>query len=155
MAANPDYYDACVMMLHYLEPKWHGSEELLVGFGKACFNSKNWQSKIPTLIAEAHFRVVRGQKSDYLSRYLRTDEVRDEIKTAYDEYLARKPMDVLERCKYAGLCYNCGLLRDCTEQFQAIGDNLVADNIWFSVGSLQFMRNNSYKWFPPSKLTPK
>lgn len=148
MKANPGNYDACSNLLDYLEPKWHGSREVLVGFGRSCLRSNNWPSKIPLLIAEAHLRAIGSAPLSEWARYTHTDQVRDDINSAYEEYLKREPEDDIERAKYAAFCYQTGQLRKCSEQFQRVGDGLFGNNL-FTLEALERMRERSYRAFPP------
>ena len=42
MALDPNNYEACQSKLDYLQPKWHGSREDMLEFGRTCVASETW-----------------------------------------------------------------------------------------------------------------
>jgi hypothetical protein len=130
MRADGNCRDACLDKLDWLDPKWHGSREELLAFGRACRDSKNWQMQIPLLLGDAHYRVARQLSEDERREYLGTEEVWRDIKGVYDEYLEHVPGDKGVRSQYAGLCYMCGKYPEAYAQFQAVGGNPIGSTIF-------------------------
>ena len=125
MEADGDNYDACMAKLNWLEPKWHGSVEDLIAFGRACRDTKNWRAKLTTVVGVAHRHVMPYLEGEAQERYMRSPEVWNDIRPAYEEYLKHVPSDNQVRSEYAGLGYLCGQAKKSYEQFQALGENVV------------------------------
>jgi tetratricopeptide (TPR) repeat protein len=136
MKADPDNYEACDQLMDYLDPKWHGSAEAVVGFGRSCRDSKNWRSRIPLLVADAHLRAVMFKSPNDQRRYLHSQPVWDDIKGVFEEYFSHCPDDNAERCRFASYCYYCGKFDICAEQFLLAGDNVIP---FFLVGEAQML----------------
>ena len=58
MKANGDDRSACWTKLDWLDPKWHGTPEEMLAFGRACRDTKNWRTGITLLVADAHWRIA-------------------------------------------------------------------------------------------------
>jgi tetratricopeptide (TPR) repeat protein len=56
---NPDYYDAFDAKLYYLEPKWYGSQEDMLEFGRECVASKKWGGHVPLILRDAHEKILK------------------------------------------------------------------------------------------------
>jgi TPR repeat protein len=148
MKADPDNQEACANLLDYLDPRWHGTPEALIAFGRACMRSNNYRSKIPLLIVDAHYRAILFNDPNEWNRYLHTEAVWKDVKSVYDEYFKYNPDDVGERCKFATMSYHCGKYKISSEQFQLAGPNL-ASNSAFSNSEMMEARNAVYLSFPP------
>jgi hypothetical protein len=114
---------ACEQKLDWLDPKWHGSLEDMMAFGRACRDTKNWESGITLLLADAHFRASVHMTKQEQIKYLHSQEVREDIKNVYEEYLKHYPGDNAERSRYAAYCFVCGLYTESDKQFKILGDN--------------------------------
>jgi hypothetical protein len=125
MSANGASRDACAVKLEWLSPRWHGTREELVAFGRACRDTKNWRSGIPLLVADAHLD-IRDQlpSEDARNQYMRSDDVWFDIATAYTEHLKHFYTDYSARSRYAVLSYWCGRYQESHRQFLLIGNNL-------------------------------
>ena len=126
MEADGDNQAACDAKMDWLDPKWHGSVEEMLEFGRACRDTKNWRAGLTLLLPDAHHRAVlvpapRSVKFQYFA----APAVWDDVRSAYDEYLGHYPKDYVERSQYAVLCYLCGKHDESHRQFVAVGDNLV------------------------------
>jgi hypothetical protein len=93
MKADPNNRDACLAMIEYLEPKWHGSMEEMMAFGRACGATKNWRSGIPLLLPDSYrraaFYVDEAKRKDFLA----SPAVYSEIAKLFTEYLQQRPND--------------------------------------------------------------
>jgi hypothetical protein len=123
MKADPDKYGACLTKLDWLDPKWHGTPEEMLAFGRQCRDTKNWRGGIPLLCADAHWRIacMPGQNQN---TYLALPEVWADIKSVYDEYLKHHPDNHTARSKYATFCYLSTHFREAEVQYVALGDHL-------------------------------
>jgi DNA-directed RNA polymerase subunit RPC12/RpoP len=131
MQADPYNLLACQNMMDYLDPKWGGSQEKLLAFGRACRASGNIVSGITTLIGDAHIRAVTAWPKDAHDEYMHSEEVWKEIKGAFDEHFARVGIrNSYEGCRHAVFCYLCGKYDLAKEQFDILGDNLHSTQIF-------------------------
>jgi hypothetical protein len=120
MAADPDNYDACTRKLYYLEPKWHGSADAQIAFGKECRRTENWRGRIPLVLLDAYSAV--GEAAGNRATYLCRDEVWADVRSLYEQELALFPGRLQERARFAQLA---GLLLKWDEvdrQCQVLGD---------------------------------
>jgi hypothetical protein len=142
MRADGDRYAACLTKLDWLDPKWHGTAEEMLAFGRACRATKNWRAGITLLVGDAHQRYASSLGPAGRSQYLGRPEVWSEIKAVYDEYLVHHPNNDVARSKYAALAYLGGHHYEAYIQFKVLGDRLTT---WpsfpnFPLESLKRMR---------------
>jgi hypothetical protein len=123
MKADCDQRDACWSKLDWLDPKWHGSPEEMLAFGRQCRDTKNWRAGIPLLCADAHWRIacMPGEDTD---KYLALPGVWADIQSVYDEYLKHHPENHTARSKFATFCYRSAHYREAEVQFVALGNHL-------------------------------
>lgn len=124
MKADPDNREACEYVIEHLDPKWQGTPESILSFGRACRDSKNWRAGITLLIADAHVRASQAMQKTEKDRYLA--HICPEIDKVYDEYFSHKPGDKAERCRYATFLYYCQRNDKAAEQFALAGDPPIA-----------------------------
>jgi hypothetical protein len=125
MTADGNNIHACLAKLDWLDPKWHGSWDEMVAFGRACRDTKNWRMGITLLVAEAHERARWRFATDAERyKYMSSTEVWDDIRTVYTEYLKHYPLDHQARSQYAAYCYLCGRYLLSHHQFLIVGENL-------------------------------
>jgi len=125
MKADGNKHDACWSKLDWLDPKWHGTAEEMLAFGRQCRDTKNWSAGITLLCADAHNRHsnrLGAGKGDYLA----SPEVWPDITSVYDEYLKHFPEDHTARSKYASLAYASRHYLEAHAQFEKLGDNLTS-----------------------------
>jgi hypothetical protein len=120
MTANPDNYDACKAKVYYLEPKWHGSPEEMLEFGRECLRGGNWKARLPLILPEAHEALAvynRGNPDAYFT----APGVWQDIQAAYEPYLNACPKASLDRSRYAFLACRCGQWEVAHRQFVQLG----------------------------------
>ncbi len=129
MKADGNNLEACRIMRNFIEPKWFGTAEEMLAFGRACRDTKNWRAGITLLLADAHCHA-----SHYLpsatekANYMKSKEVIQDIWAVYTEYLQYRPNDNSVRSRFAAFCYLCSCYKEAHEQFQIVGDNLAWDH---------------------------
>src|SRR5262249_42031814 len=128
MKADSANLEACKVMMTYLEPKWYGSVQELVAFGRACRATNNWRAGITLLAADAHFRSTRGMTPEQTGKYYYSPEVIGDIWAVYTEYLRHFPKDHMARTRFAVYCYNSARIDEANRQFLLLGDNLSWDD---------------------------
>jgi hypothetical protein len=125
MSADGNNINACRAKLDWLDPKWNGSEEEMLAFGKACRETGNWRMGITLLAAEARHRAMARLSTDAAkSAYMRTAVVWDDFHSVYSEYVKHYPLDYAARSRYAAYCYLCGRYEESNRQFLVVGENL-------------------------------
>jgi hypothetical protein len=124
MKANSDNREACWSKLDWLDPKWHGTPEEMLAFGKACRDTKNWNTGITVLACDAHRRYMSMLPVNARWQYISSPEVLNEIKSIYDEFLKHHPIDYVERSKYASILAQARQFPEAHAQFEILGDRL-------------------------------
>jgi hypothetical protein len=130
MEADGDNHQACNTMMEWLDPKWHGSREEVLAFGRACRDTKNWRAKITLLGADAHMRAVHLLPHAEFKQYMAREEVWEDIKAIYEDYLSHRPDDAQTRSAYASCCYVCNRMEESAHQFDLLGDKLTGTNAY-------------------------
>lgn len=123
MTANPWNHDAVNRKLYYLEPKWHGSEQDMLAFGRECFDSTNWGGTIPLYLVDAHQKVAgyRDNQEDYYQ----TPGVWKDIKDSYDLYFKNHSEDYFRRSVFAKWAITCDQPEHAYQTLKDLGTNVV------------------------------
>ena len=95
-------------MLDYLDPRWYGTEEEMLAFGRECAASGQWESNTPLLVVEAHCRLMKCLPAPQRERYFKNDEVWNDLRSVFEELLARRPNDRQHESQFAYFCHLCG-----------------------------------------------
>lgn len=120
MKANSDNLVACGRKLEYLQPRWHGSWQEVLAFGRGCRATKNWEGGLPFILEAAHFSLAgRSEKSPYL----RQRGVWEEIQPLYKAYLKLHPESHYNRAMCALWAYRCGHYKEADHLFQQLDDD--------------------------------
>ncbi|MEO8034196.1 MAG: hypothetical protein ABI837_07160 [Acidobacteriota bacterium] len=117
---DPGRYQIYAQKLHYLEPQWYGSPQEMVAYGRELLALKQWNLKVPFLLALAHFELAQHYE-DPSAYYKESPQTCADIRTMYDGYLKLYPGAAYERSAYALTLYNCGDYAAATRQFKALG----------------------------------
>jgi hypothetical protein len=120
MEANPDNLDACKKKMYYLEPKWHGSPEDMVGFGRQLLAGGNWEALLPYELIEAHVTLAGYREKDE-EEYYKNPEVWKDVKAVYDACLKIHPDSARDRTWFAKLACWCGQYAESSRQFELLG----------------------------------
>jgi hypothetical protein len=124
MKADGNNKAACEAKMEWLDPKWHGTTEELLAFGRACRDTKNWRAGITLLGPDSHRRAALRRPEDEKPSYMHSKEVWNDIKAVYEEYLQHNPHDFEERSFYAAYCFMCRQYVESDKQFKIVGDDL-------------------------------
>jgi hypothetical protein len=117
MEANPHNLAACLAKMDYLFPKWHGSREDVLDFGRECVEKGDAKDRLPTVLLAAHLDLSKyyGENAAY---YLRPG-VWNDIQLVYDKLLAdpaRPKTDPegfrADRGSYLSFAYGCHQWKD-------------------------------------------
>lgn len=126
MRGNPNAQALCGNKLDWLHPKWHGTFEDMVAFGRACRETHNWQSRMTLYAADAHLIIGKHLGKAEGTAYFAKAEVWDDIRSVYEEYLLNRPNAHRQRSEFAAFCYLCGKKLQAAREFRRLGDNLLA-----------------------------
>jgi hypothetical protein len=116
MKLNTNSYAACMQKLYYLEPKWHGSQQEMLKFGRECLDSKTWGGRIPLVLAEAHNSLSRYYEGDEQKAYWRQPRIWEDIKASYETFFTNCPDAAAYRKHYARYAYRCEQWDDLKKQ---------------------------------------
>ena len=127
MALETNYYDAAVLMAFYLEPRWHGSDEETLEFGRACVASTNWGGNVPLVLADTHRSLAGYYKKADSAEYWQRPEVWKDVGSSYDKFFRLNPDATGWRHNYARDAYLCGHYVEFLQQMKlfAAGTNFV------------------------------
>jgi hypothetical protein len=92
MELDPNDYDACSAKLYYLEPKWYGSTEAMLEFGRECVTNQAWGGHIPLILLDAH-KSIQRQYVDGMEKtnYWKQPEVWADIHAAFERFFQLNP----------------------------------------------------------------
>jgi len=92
MALDPNDYEACNSKLLYIEPKWYGSVEDMLNFGRFCVQNTNWGGRIPIVLVNAHLDIAEQyiDKSEQ-TNYWKQPKVWEDIQSAYNRCFQINP----------------------------------------------------------------
>lgn len=124
LAADPDNFDACIVKLQFLLPRWHGSHEEMVAFGRECLAGQNWTGNLPYVLVRAHSDVAREMVEP--QQYLAQPHVWDDIRSVHEGFLKAfpdAPRAAWHRNRLAKWACDCSQWDAAWEAFSRIGDN--------------------------------
>jgi hypothetical protein len=124
MAADPDNGAACAHKLQYLLPKWNGSVEETLAFGRECVATNNWYGELPFMLVSAHRRLA--EDLEHREEYFHNPLVWEDIRSVYVPYLAAKPKLNWARSEFAAWACQCGQWAEARRQFQLLGEKAMA-----------------------------
>lgn len=106
MALDTNFYEACHAKLYFLEPKWYGSAEEMLEFGRECAQSTEWGGRVPLILVDAH-RALSGYlaESNRLE-YWKQPEVWPDLKMAFDRFFELNPDEISWYHNYAWYAYH-------------------------------------------------
>jgi hypothetical protein len=134
--ADPNNVEAGHNLLWFLMPRWNGSREMMLAFGRTCLARAKTQQLIApmgALLLTAHDNVLMedGPKdeSEYAQsqrhqRYWRQAVPAKDVEDIFGWVLQRFPESGYYRSSYACYLVNCGRLKEAREQFRILGDRL-------------------------------
>jgi hypothetical protein len=108
MAIDTNSYDACTSKLFYLEPKWHGSDEDMLDFGRQCVRSRDWGGRVPLILLDAHYAIQRRMEGNAKNDYWKQPQVWLDLQAAFDRFLTLNPDATNWYHDYALYAYRCG-----------------------------------------------
>jgi hypothetical protein len=92
MAVNTNDYAVCEEKLTYLEPKWYGTPEKMISFGKWCVKSTKWGGWVPLTLWDAHVRIYNYYTDDSeKAGYWQRPDVWADVQASFDRFIVLNP----------------------------------------------------------------
>ncbi len=143
--ANPNELYPYRAKMTYLEPKWLGSPEELLEFGRECLKKGQWKTNIPYQLVLAHERLSAyvpkpAWKPDTPPRYPYFEKrgVWEDILPVFEGYIKDDPTNDFIRSKFARYACMCKQWSVAKEQFSILGKDIVlkafsdlGEHYWF------------------------
>lgn len=120
MEADPDNYTACSRKMQCLLPRWYGSHEAMIEFGRQCAQTDNYFATIPFVLVRAHADIA--QETDDGVAYLHQPDVWADISQVYENALVVYPT-AFNRCRFGLWAARCGHWEVTKQQFDVVGDD--------------------------------
>jgi hypothetical protein len=121
MEVDTNDYTACYKKLYYLAPKWYGSAEAELAFGRECVQSKKWGGKVPLILADAHSEIDSYYKDAAKDDYWKRPEVWADVQASYDRFFELNPDDTGYYHNYAWYAYHAGQWDKLNELIPKLG----------------------------------
>jgi len=122
MQLRTNNYRACWKKAYYLEPKWYGSPEELLKFGRECVASKNWGGKVPLILVDAHNMLVTYLPREKRADYWKQPEVWNDLKAGYEKYLKSTPDGKAQRERYIRHAYENAKWAELNTQLKLLSE---------------------------------
>lgn len=119
IAVDPGDLELWFDRLHDLEPRWNGSAEEMLAFGRKALATKQWAERIPFVLIFAHFTLA-----NYDDDYYKDAAVCRDVHTVFEPYLKLYPDANYERSGYASLLYKCGEYPSAQRELDRLGTNV-------------------------------
>lgn len=84
LEANPNETSAYIGKIDFIHPKWHGSTEELLEFGRQMAKSPNWADKVPMYLPKVH-NDLASHTSDFIGYFRKNPEIWKEIEPVMEE----------------------------------------------------------------------
>ncbi len=120
MAADPDNRGPGDVRITSLLPRWGGSHEAMLAFGRACFATNNFRGRTVIDLVNVHLMIAREVPDG--RAYLARDDVGRDVAACYEGYLALYPRSTWHRSKLALLACEAGRWADTRRLLGRVGD---------------------------------
>ena len=110
MAADPGYFPACRTKLRYLEPKWGGSPEAMIAFGREYLTNTAYKGDVTTTLVEA-YKILAGYYHDEpakLAQFYAWPQLWQDVSEFYAEVARRDPDATWYHNNLAWYAWRCG-----------------------------------------------
>ena len=123
MALDPDNERSCPCEAkrYYLEPKWYGSAEDMLAFGRECVASKEWGGNVPLTLVDAHNALADYLDESQRPYYWKQPGVWRDLRAAFTKYLQVNPNDFDEHQQFALFAYRCEQWDELNRQLLLLG----------------------------------
>jgi hypothetical protein len=140
MQLDTNNYAACANKLRYLNPKWNGTRDEMLKFGRECVDSK-WGGRVPLTLVDAHYQYEQLLNSGDRTAYWQQPDVWPDIHDAYEKFFEINPKSTtVYRYYYARYAFLCKQWQDFNEQIKRIRDDQGTVNADFFGGEDKFSK---------------
>jgi hypothetical protein len=108
MALDPAGYDAARAKAWYLQPKWHGSEDETIAFGRECVKSTEWKGRVPLILWQAHTMLADDRASGLKDAHWTRPGVWADVRDSFERFFELNPQATGWRHNYALYAFKCG-----------------------------------------------
>lgn len=119
---DPNYYDAFEAKRYYLEPKWYGSPEDMLEFGRECVNSKKWGGHTALILRDAHESLARYLDEADRPAYWKQPSVWKDIHAAFEKFFELNPDEIGWHHNYALYAYRAEQWDELNRQLPLLGE---------------------------------
>lgn len=109
--------------LYFLEPKWHGSPQAMIKFGRQCRDGRYWGAEIPFVLLTAYDRLLEylppGQRELFFQQ---EPAVWADVQSLYVPYLKANPESAPARSSYCNYACRTAHWDEAAKQFEILGD---------------------------------
>jgi hypothetical protein len=128
MRAWPGNRAACELKMGWLEPKWHGSIEDMIAFGRELRDQGNWDALLPMMLVDAHWAASTyppGGAAKPRPAYFQGNAAAwDDVKGVTEEYLKRaKVPSPFHGTRFAIIAAWSGHWAEADMAFNALGES--------------------------------
>lgn len=122
---DPDDQRPFMAKLNWLEPKWHGSAEEMLAFGRECAATGRWSGLVPLILVDAHWAIGRYVGKGYPPaphrEYFQSDpKIWEEIKPVYNRYLQETDASNYHKTRYAIIAAFSGHWKEANALFKSV-----------------------------------
>ncbi len=147
---DPDDFRAYMGKLNWLEPKWHGSPDEMLAFGRECAATGRWSGCVPLVLVDAHWAIGRYGGQGYPpaphKEYFQTNpKVWEEIKPIYDRYLKEQDASNFHRTRYAVIAAYSGHWKEANALFKSIPSDRRAMDVLYDNSALDALVKEATK----------
>ena len=122
LAVDPGSFSLFSSKLHYLEPRWHGSAQEMLDFGRQALAGQAWSVYAPFSLVLAH-ATLANDLDDPATYWAGNASACADVRAVYEPYLERYPDAAYERSGFATLLYQCGDFRAAHRELERLGDD--------------------------------
>lgn len=124
MELDPNNYQACKVKLGFLRPRWFGSEEQMLAFGRQCLESTNWGANVPLIMLDAHQYLADDTTG---IAYWKSPAVWPDVHAAFEKFFDLNPNALSWRHNYAWYAYHCQQWDVLQKQLELMGPDINYD----------------------------
>jgi len=121
MQLDPADYEACASKLRYLLPRWYGSAEATLEFGRQCVQSSRFRGTVPYILVDAHDYLCNDLDAVDRENYWKRPEVWADLQAAYERLLVLNPQATGYYYYYLRAAYRAGQWHAFNELLNRIG----------------------------------
>lgn len=121
MEVDAACYEAARTKVWYLQPKWYGSAEEAIAFGRECVASKVWKGRVPLVLWQAHMMLANDKASGLKDAYWKQPGVWPDVRDSFERYFELNPDGRGWRHDYALYAYKCGQYDKFLDQLPQMG----------------------------------